>query len=499
MKYFLPADKLYQLSEFLSKATALYFPKDQWHNLEQKIISAAKEFDFTDAVKFIDWLVTRHLNINEMEILTSHLTTTETYFWRENDVFNALEKNILPELIRSRQNKEKNIRIWSAGCSTGEEPYSIAMALHRTIQNIKEWNITLLATDINPRILRKAQRGSYGKWSFRGVPDWLINDYFISDGKGAYELLPEIKKMVDFQYLNLAECSFPSPLNNTNAMDIIFCRNVMMYFSPEKSEQVSNAFSHSLIDNGHFIVSSSELSFPFLSRFRTVNFPNSIVYQKDHNKTLPEKAIYEPIKGHVKTQQIPIRKTTIIKPVKYEEPAIKRTVSNITRIAVPQKTNYEAALELYTKGSYNEAVQRLENSHSSEEIILKIRSLANLGKLKESAAICEQAIFNDKLNPKLYYLLAVILQEHNQVNESIIALKRVIYLDPDFVLSYYTLGNIYYRIGNSISANKCFTNVLSIINRVDAETIIPESEGLTAGRLKDIVSQTINIGVFDEE
>ncbi len=162
-------------------------------------------------------------------------------------MFEALEDRILPELIRSRSVGNRRLRIWSAGCATGEEPYSIAIALRRALPVPEDWRITILATDINPHILRKASAGVYGEWSFRNAPPWLKGTWFRPKKDGKLEILPEIRKMVSFAYLNLAEDIFPSPVNNTNAMDLIFCRNVLMYFAAERAQEIGESLRGCLL------------------------------------------------------------------------------------------------------------------------------------------------------------------------------------------------------------------------------------------------------------
>ena len=165
--------------------------------------------------------------------MASYLTIGETYFFRVEPDFNALENHILPELIHLRKDTGKYLRIWSAASSTGEEPYSLAILVRKLIPDIKDWNITILATDINTRSLAKAEKGIYGNWSFRNNPEWLKKIYFTPLLDERYQINRNIKDMVSFFYLNLARDTYPSLLNNTNGMDIIFCRNVLMYFTPE--------------------------------------------------------------------------------------------------------------------------------------------------------------------------------------------------------------------------------------------------------------------------
>lgn len=217
MKHTLPDNILLQLSEFIASNLALNFPKERWGDLERNIVNTAKEFGYNDVEKFILHIISAPLTREHIEILAANLTISETYFWREPQTLEALEQIIIPRLIRQRQKGEKRIRIWSAGCSTGEEPYSIAIALNRTIPNIKDWNISILATDINPRTLRKATTGEYGQWSLRGVPQWLKEKYFVQKPNNKFDIITEIKSMVKYEYLNLAEDIYPSSLNNTIA------------------------------------------------------------------------------------------------------------------------------------------------------------------------------------------------------------------------------------------------------------------------------------------
>src|SRR3989304_6642664 len=192
---------LSQLSELITPLMGLYFPETRWSDLERGIVPAARELGFADIEAFIKWLRSTSLTKNHVEILANHLTVGETYFLRVKERSQDIENPIIPELLRSRRESEKRLRIWSAGCSTGEEPYSIAILLSRIIPDLKDWNVTITATDINLRSLKKASEGLYSEWSFRNVPSWIKESYFKRTGNGHYEIIPTIKKMVTFQYL----------------------------------------------------------------------------------------------------------------------------------------------------------------------------------------------------------------------------------------------------------------------------------------------------------
>lgn len=497
MKNTLPENTLLQLSEFIANNLALHFPKERWNDLKRNMETAAKEFGYKNVEEFIQRILYSPLTREHIEILTTHLTINETYFWREPHTFEALEQKILPELIRLRQD-EKRIRIWSAGCSTGEEPYSIAIALNRIIPNINDWNITILATDISPHILRKASTGEYGQWSFRSSPPWLKEKYFLQKEKNKFEIIPEIKSMVKFDYLNLADDVFPSPLNNTNAMDIIFCRNVLMYFTQDRFRQVARGLYNSLIQGGYLVVSASELSSQNLTEFMPINVPGMVLYQKTSKKikdrfklTLvespPESASFS----------IPPKLDHTIEWIKPQPREIKTEVLKTEEIPKQIEPIYEDVLKLYSQGNYTNVIDKLQkDDQTSEEQILLIRAYANQGKLTYALKACEKAIAENKLDPRLHYLYATILQENNQMDETIASLKRAIYLDSNFVLSYYSLGNIYQRLGNVSKAKKYFENVLALLIKCRQEDILFESEGLTAGRLKEIINASIQAGAL---
>ena len=229
MKQAISKSSLFRISEFISANMGLDFPKDRWPDLERGIKSVSRDFNYKNPESCIQWILSSPLTKSLIEIIASHLTIGETYFFRNQNIFNALEKQILPELIHSRRKTGRHLRFWSAACASGEEPYSLAILLSKMIPDLKDWNITILATDINPLFLKKASKGVYTKWSFRSTPAWAMCGYFKKIQEGHYQINPRLKKMVRFSYLNLMDDCYPSMTNNTNAMDVIFCRNVLMY------------------------------------------------------------------------------------------------------------------------------------------------------------------------------------------------------------------------------------------------------------------------------
>jgi chemotaxis protein methyltransferase CheR len=490
---------LAQLSEFIADRMGLHFPRERWLDLERGMRSVTRAFEFDDMESFVQWLMAAPVTQSLIEMLASHLTVGETYFFRERQSFDLLEARVLPELINKRRDTERRLRIWSVGCCTGEEPYSIAILLKRMLPDLADWRITLLATDINPRFLHKAADGIYSEWSFRGVPGDFKARYFAERHNARFEILPEIKRMVTFGYLNLMEDNYPSLLNNTNAMDLIFCRNVLMYFRSEQAKQVASRLHLSLLDGGWLVVSPCEVSHVVFERFVAINFPGAIFYRKDHHKAAagsvsgPEALSHRPI-GSIPPRSIGPAHEPDITIIDLPAAVISSGVPLAEKMDT-EKTLYEKSLACYEQGFYEEAAQMLstllaENLDDVKPAALLARVYANQGKLDEASRCSEQAVAADRMNPSCHILQATILQEQGAISEAVQALQRALYLEPNLVLAHFALGNIARAQEKVSEAARHFRNARMLLSAYAPEQTLPEFDGMTAGRLMEIIRST---------
>lgn len=509
MKQGISEPLLSKLCEIIAAHVGLHFPRDRWYDLERGVTCAAKEFGFEDIESCIQWLSSSPLTKDQIEILACNLTIGETYFFRDKRVFEILEKHIIPELISQRRVCEHRLRIWSAGCATGEEPYSIAIMLKKMIPDLREWNITILATDINPCFIQKGSNGVYTDWSFRETPMLIKERFFEKTKDGYFKISSDIKDMVTFSYLNLAEDSYPSLLNNTNAVDIIFCRNALMYFTKDKTSSVVQKLYRSIVSGGWLIVSPCEISKVFSSQFVTVNFPGATFYRKGlESSQMVEEVFSREILLHDEADMS--FNITYDFPDKLPAETIlpQMVTSDLEKgferqEILKEKSPYEEAKDLYQQGLYQKAVEKLTSLLSSnneiknnvtcqkEMIALLIRACANHGKLNEALEWCEKAIAIDKMNPGFYYLHATMLQEQGCIEESVKSLKRALYLDSNFILVHFALGILSRKKGKLKESVKHLENALSTLNTLKEEDIIPESEGITVKRLKEIIVSTM--------
>jgi chemotaxis protein methyltransferase CheR len=220
----------------------------------------------------------------ELRQLLNEVTIGETCLFRNQAQLDALRKVILPELIQDKSKQIiKRLRIWSAGCSTGEEPYTLAMNLmEESDRLLKDWKVEIIATDLNDRSVETAKAGVYGDYALRSTPDYFKRKYFTAREEKKLEVRPEVKKMITFSRLNLQD---DSRMLFMKGMDLIFCCNVLIYFDGPSKTKVVNHYYGNLNFGGYFFLGTSESLLKLNENFRLVHFPGTIAYWKPSLKS----------------------------------------------------------------------------------------------------------------------------------------------------------------------------------------------------------------------
>ena len=483
-----PDQLLSRLSERFAAQMGWHFPRERWRELATGIETAARELGIADATAYARELLAATLSKRQIEVLAGALTVGETYFFRDPRSFAILGEHVFPDLIRARRDCGRRLRIWSAGCCTGEEAYSLAIVLDRLLPDIDDWQITLLATDINARFLERAVEGTFSEWSFRGAPVWLKERYFntvtgntVTGNPVAgrrFAILPRIKSLVTFAYLNLGEDSYPSLTNNTNAMDLILCRNVLMYFSAERAAQALRNFHRSLVSNGLFLFSAVEASPQLAQLFVQVPFEGGVVYRKKNEFDVAPQPV----------ATVPeMEESNGAPPWSFDRPAAPLP------IAEDSPDGYATALASFEQGRYAEAASVLNTDVVTDldSATLLARIYANLGDLSAARSWAERAIAVDRTNALSHYLRALILQEQNQLPEAQATLQKTLYLQPDFVLAHFALGNLEDRQGRRSVAARHFNNALDLLGKFADNDVLPHSDGMAAGSLKEAIRSIV--------
>ncbi|PFP30821.1 chemotaxis protein CheR [Bacillus sp. AFS073361] len=245
---------------------------DRLPTLKEKISKRVKELDLTY------WEYCGYLKMAPMEwdVLVELLTVNETYFYREENQLNECSSMVLP-LIKEKI-KDRPIRIWSAACSTGEEPYTLAMLIQET-GLFPLGTIEIMATDINKKVLQKAEKGWYnqGSFAFRRIPKKLLEKYF-SVEEGGYQVNKSIRNMVQFQHLNLLH---EEKIAQIGRADVIFCRNVLIYFDEETTKRVIRNLYDNLTAGGYLFLGHAESITDFHLGFQKVDTDKTFYYRKE--------------------------------------------------------------------------------------------------------------------------------------------------------------------------------------------------------------------------
>jgi chemotaxis protein methyltransferase CheR len=447
-----------RVGEFIAEHTGLDFPGERRSDLQRGLAGAATEFGLADAAGCAEWLLSAALTRQQLHAVASHLTVGETYFFRERKAFDALAEHVLPELIRRRRGREQRLRLWSAACSTGEEPYSLAILVRQLLPDWQDWAVTILATDINERSLERAAAGVYGQWSFRESLPEFKERYFTATSKGRFAIAPEIRDCVSFAHLNLAEDSLLLPTAGAHGMDIILCRNVLIYFTASHVRKLADNLHRALAEGGWLAVSPSECSQTLFSKFAAVNFPGTILYRKCKAE-----------------ERVP--------PI-WLPPSDRPVVERVAVFEAPRpSTPHARDRDLDTA-----VTPPPPSAQNPEAISLQTRALADQGQYAEALASSERWITSDKIDPAAHYVHAMILQEMGERQAARDSLNRAVYLEPDFALAHFALGNLARADARTAQADKHFANALRLLRSWPPGAPPPESDGMSAGRLVEIIT-----------
>lgn len=465
--------------------------------LRTKAIKAASPEDY---YRFLEENTLK--SYQEWEKLIVLFTNNESYFFRDKGQLNLLKNQIFPELIKRNQ-AQKTMRICSAGCSTGQEPYTLAILLKELLPDFRQWNLLILGVDLDHQAIEEAAKGIYEPWSFRGVDEDIKQRYF-QKINNQYHLSPEIKKLVRFQSVNLVQDLFPESQSELREMDLILCRNVFIYFESSAIAKVLDKIYHTLQPSGYFLTGHTELSAQKLNQFNKIAYAESIVYQR-------------PSEGKIlsaKSQKFTEEKQIIIKPqektINYQlnspgkKPKPIKNLLNVNNLKInsdfplnqkssilPQssiKTLFLEVESLWTQESYHLVLEKLEKIIQIEPDNFKAYYLlgqaqANIGQYEQAVKSCQKALKIDSFAINPYYLLAKIAEEQGNLTEAKRILKQIIYLEADSVGAYLDLSHIYEQEGDRQRADKMRESALTILRQLPPDTKIKERGNIRAFEL----------------
>lgn len=266
-----------QFCDLIRDRSGLHFEENKRYFVEKRIGKCFKETSFVSVRDYFRSLKYGN-NQEELQHLVETLTTNETYFYRHIPQLESFAEEALPCILDEKRKKgDFQLNIWSAACSTGAEIYTIAILLREHVKDFSKWRINLLATDIDGKVLNTAETAIYDKRAIKDVPPTILRKYFKQLPDGRYELNKDISSSVTFQYLNLID---RSAMRMHKGKDVIFCRNVLIYFNDEGKRQVVHGLYNALERDGFIFLGHSESVGRISSAFRLRKFKKSLSYQK---------------------------------------------------------------------------------------------------------------------------------------------------------------------------------------------------------------------------
>lgn len=271
------------LRDLVYSHCGLWFDEQNSYLLEKRLGRRLAAHQLKSFREYFQFLRFNRKREQELEEIMDLLTTNETYFFREEYQLKAFTDEIIPELCTAARIKEpsRRIRVWSAGCSTGEEPYTVAMLLLE-MDCLHDWTIEIIGTDISQRVLQYARRGVYGASAFRVTDDYFRSKYFTVQPDGNYRITDNVRKLVTISHLNLLDSTRMKMLGT---FDLIFCRNVIIYFDSVAKKKVVESFYQVLRDAGYLLLGHSESLMNITTLFSLRHFKNDMVYQKPVSST----------------------------------------------------------------------------------------------------------------------------------------------------------------------------------------------------------------------
>ncbi|MCR4378545.1 MAG: hypothetical protein NUV50_10705 [Rhodospirillales bacterium] len=430
----------------------------------------------------------------EWDALVSLMTVGESYFFRDKGQIEVLRRWLLPELIE-RARFTRTLRLWSTGCSRGEEAYTLAILLRELIPDIDDWNIEIWGTDINRQALRQGGKGIFDAWSLRALDSVKVAQYFTEQVVGAQRcwlLTAPIRKLVTFRYFNLFKDCLLGPFSG---FDLILCRNVFIYFRRDAISAVADKLANALAPGGYLMTGHAELHEICPNGVIPRLFPETIAYQR----------VRSPSADHPMPIMTPLPPRTPLK-----IPARPRLSSNQTgeqltgmRPPKPLPSRDDAELmvikELHKNHEYGLALERAERFVARRPEDFRGNYLlswlyADVGRYEQALVCAEQALNIDPFAAAPYFLLAHLAEERGDVEEAKRLLKKALYLDPAYTSAYLELAALYALEGDEVRTRKARIAALDLLKNIPGQTAVEPYCGLTASQLTSYVREMLEHG-----
>jgi chemotaxis protein methyltransferase CheR len=414
---------------------------------------------------------------DEVRALARDLTVGETYFFRNIEQFRALVDVVVPELVRARSDSRR-LRILSAGCASGEEPYTLAILLSERMSD-PSWSVFIRGVDIDPAALARAREGRYSAWALRETPAESQRRWFQPRGRD-HVLADAPRHLVSFEERNLAEED--ADLWPPSFYDVVFCRNVLMYFTPERALALVGRIAASLRPQGYLFLGHAETLRGLSHEFNLLHTHATFYYRRRQTPPPPARPDVARAPGRPEPSSIPLDGTgTWIE-------VIQRAADRIHALAnahvpapgaAPRARRWDlgSALELLKAERFAEALDRVqglppEAATDPEVLLLRATLLTHNGKLDEAEQACDELIRIDEMNAGAHYLLALCREGRGDAAGALHHDQLAAYLDPEFAMPRLHMGLVARREGDREGACRQLSEALELLRREEASRLL---------------------------
>lgn len=448
-----------------------------------------------------------------LESLTGRLTVGESFFFRNEHHFRVLREQVLPQILRENAAK-REIRVWSAGCSTGEEPYSIAILLDQLVGGDRSWRTAILGTDLNPEFLSRAREGRYRLWSFRQTNIHQNRSYFTPEGE-EYRVAPRIRDRVRFNYLNLVKDVYPSPLTGTTGLDLILFRNVAIYLKPEVTAAIVARFRQALRPGGWLLLGETEVGVAATAGFDARHFEQATFYQ---TSSAPRERGAEfrplPLPPLAAASPAPAAEVAVPPlPVWAPLPGNERrngagrsqeaaqagpggealTTVGAGRGAAPSPEadeEREPVDRLLRRGDVAEALRAIERLPSPAaraemrlRVIRELLSTADVLPAREQLDVC---LAEYPLLLEAHLLKAGFAEEAGDLSAAERSYRQALYLDRTSAIAHLHLALVQQQQGRASEAERSLRTILKLTAGKDPQALVEHGDGMCYGRLTEL-------------
>ncbi len=436
-----------------------------------------------------------------LENLTAELTVGESFFFRNEHHFRALRERVFPDILAANA-PQREIRIWSAGCATGEEPYSLAILLHQLLAGHGSWQISILGTDLNLDFLERARQGRYREWSFRQTNIHQDPHCFSKSGEW-FNLSAHLRQRVRFAYLNLVKDVYPSPMTGTLGLDLILFRNVAIYLKPEVTRAIVDRFQRALRPGGWLLLGEVELTSIDAAGLKSRSFEQATFFQKPHEASLggglSSCPLPPPVVTGVGPGSIAVPAFPSLPPWgplpwvnERRQPAPARQES--TPVAATSSVSEQVArcAQLQDFAGADRMLDRIVAAKERAQCRLRyVQLLLGMAEIARARQMLETCLRDEPLLLEAQLLKASFAEEAGDLVAAEHAYRRALYLDRHCVMAHFHLALVLQQREQAAEARRSVDTALKLIRQKNPDAVVEYGEGICYGRLLEMATLLI--------